>query len=213
MSAGAWWVVVPMKDTRAAKSRLGGSPDDRRQLAILMARDTLSAIVGAAFVEGVVVVCQHEDDIESFALPGVSVVVRPGLDMNQAIVEGARLVREQRPGADVAVLPGDLPFLRSSEVEVALAAAGGVSRAVVGDRSARGTTLLTARCGHDLNPRYGPDSLARHREAGATELSLPTWSGIRRDVDLDRDLGRTPALGRRTRALLERRRPMLQEAR
>jgi 2-phospho-L-lactate guanylyltransferase len=33
-----WWVVVPMKDIRHAKSRLGGDPGRRRAFAVAMAR-------------------------------------------------------------------------------------------------------------------------------------------------------------------------------
>lgn len=199
-----WWVVVPMKDMTHAKTRLAESRGRRRQFAIVMARDTLCAIVNAEAVEGVLVVCEREEDVESFALPGVTVVVRPGLDINEAIRAGAALVRSGVDQVNVAALPGDLPYLRSSEVDVVLERAASVPRAVVGDRTASGTTLLTALAGVELEPRYGPGSLGQHLDAGATQLSVPAWSGIRRDVDRQGDLALTPSLGRRTSALLER---------
>lgn len=197
-----WWVVVPMKDLAQAKTRLAVTGSRRRQLAIVMARDTLCAVVGAVAVEGVVVVCQREKDVDSFALPGVTVVARPGLDINCAICAGVALARCGRARANVAALPGDLPYLRSSELDVVLDRAASVQRGVVGDRSGTGTTLLTAVAGVELEPRYGPGSLSRHIEAGATRLNVPPWSGIRRDVDVRSDLASTPALGRRTSALL-----------
>lgn len=199
-----WWVVVPMKRTDRAKSRLGGPHGRRRQLAILMARDTLCAAVNATNVAGVLVVCQQEADVESFSLPGVRVVVRPGLDLNQAVRAGQEMLRAVHLDADVAVLPGDLPYLRSSELETTLRRAGEVPRAVVGDREATGTTLLTARGGVDLDPAYGADSLSRHLASGAVRLDPPTWSGLRRDVDLADDLVVNVALGRRTRQLMDR---------
>jgi 2-phospho-L-lactate guanylyltransferase len=200
-----WSVIVPMKNMAQAKTRLGDTPGYRRQMAILMARDTLCAAANATAVDAVLVVCGREEDTESFALPGVSVVVRPGLDVNQAVRAGLALLRAGGDDVNVAVLPGDLPYLRSSELDVALRSAGRTPRAVVGDRTGHGTTLLTSRAGVDLVPHYGPDSLARHKETGAAELSLPAWSGIRRDVDVQSDLALTPALGYRTRALLEKR--------
>jgi 2-phospho-L-lactate/phosphoenolpyruvate guanylyltransferase len=198
-----WWVIVPMKDMTRAKTRLAESRGQRRQFAIVMARDTLCAVVNADAVEGVLVVCEREEDVESFALPGVSVVVRPGLDINDAIRAGVALVRFGGDSRNVAALPGDLPYLSSSELDVVLERAASVPRAVVGDRTGRGTTLLTARTGVELEPRYGPGSLAQHLDTGATQLSVPAWSGIRRDVDLQSDLAPTPALGRRTSALLD----------
>lgn len=200
-----WWVIVPMKDTRLAKSRLGGAPDERRQLAIVMARDTMRAAVNAACVDGVVAVCDREADVESFALTGVTVVVRAGLSLNEAVIAGAAFVRAGAPDRNLAVLPGDLPYLRSSELEAALGRAAGFAATCVGDRTGRGTTLTTARGGTDLDPKYGLDSLGRHREAGAHEIGIPAWSGLRRDVDGPEDLSVTYSLGPLTRHVMERR--------
>ncbi len=199
-----WWVILPMKDTRVAKSRLGGAPGERRQLAIVMARDTLCAVVNAADVDGVLVVCDREEDVESFALPGVTVVVRPGLSLNEAVLAGADLLRAEDPTRNLAVLPGDLPYLRSSELEAALRRAAGFPATCMGDRTGRGTTLTTAQAGTDLAPAYGANSLARHRESGAVEVGTPAWSGLRRDVDRPEDLTVGHALGTRTRRVLER---------
>lgn len=117
-----WWVIVPMKDTRLAKSRLGGAPDKRRQLAIVMARDTLCATVSTDCVDEVVAVCEREEDVESFAIPGVTVVVREGLTMNGAILAGAAVVRSEDASRNVAAIPGDLPYLQSADLEAALSA-------------------------------------------------------------------------------------------
>lgn len=200
-----WWAIVPMKDTRLAKSRLGGPPGDRRQLAIVMARDTLCAVVNASSVQGVLVVCERTDDVESFELPGVSVLVREGRGLNEAIRAGAAALTADRQARNLAVLPGDLPYLRSLELDVALSRAAAHPSACVGDRAGTGTTLLTARAGHQLLPAYGERSLEAHRQNGAVELGIPMWSGLRRDVDDPEDLRVTMSLGRRTRAVLERR--------
>jgi 2-phospho-L-lactate guanylyltransferase len=200
-----WWVVVPMKDTREAKSRFGGARGDRRQLAIVMARDTLCAVANASCVEGVLVVCQREEDVESFKLPGVTVVVRPELGINEAIVSGVSEVSGAGATPDVAMLPGDLPYLRSAELDVALSRAASSPVACLADRGGTGTTLLTVRGGNAVRPAYGPDSFRAHRAEGAVDLGLPVWSGLRRDVDVPEDLVVNASLGYRTRGLLERR--------
>lgn len=202
MNCAAWWVVVPMKDTRQAKSRLLGTPGERRQLAIVMARDTLCAAVNAQAVGGVLVVCDRDDDIESFALPGVTVIARHGLDLNAAIGAGAAHVRAGHPERSLAAIPGDLPYLRSDELDTALLRAASHAHAVVPDRAGDGTVMLTARAGSALDPRFGPDSFARHRDAGAAELTIPSWWGLRGDVDVAADLVLGGSLGIRTRSLV-----------
>jgi 2-phospho-L-lactate guanylyltransferase len=198
-----WSAIVPMKDSRKAKSRLGGEPALRRQLAVAMARDTLNTVVSTVGIQTVVVVCDRQEDAGCFALPGVRVVVRQGLALNDAILAGAALARGGRDNQNLAVLPGDLPYLQSCELEAALAWSSGVSSACVADRTGRGTTLLTARAGTNLAPEYGEDSLARHRLGGAIEVDVPAWSGLRRDVDVPEDLTLNGAIGPRTRRLIE----------
>lgn len=200
-----WWIIVPIKDVTRAKTRLAKNSSQRRQFAIAMARDTLCAVANADGVDGVLVVCEREVDAASIALPGVKAVARPGLDMNGAIGAGVEMVRKGRNSANVGALPGDLPYLKSSELEVVLDHATSVLRGVVGDRHGIGTTLLTAIAGVSLEPRYGPGSLTRHLEVGATQLDVPAHSGIRKDVDVESDLNPTRTLGHHTRALLDRR--------
>lgn len=200
-----WQVIVPMKDIRRAKSRLGIRRDRRRELAIAMARDTLCAVANASCVERVILVCQNVADIESFSMTGVVVVVREALGINEAIVAGAEALSAECLGANIAVLPGDLPYLQPTELDVALVKAAALESACVADRSGTGTTLLTARAGHGLNPAYGAGSLQAHQDGGAVELSMPVWSGLRCDVDEPGDLVVNASLGCETRAALERR--------
>jgi 2-phospho-L-lactate/phosphoenolpyruvate guanylyltransferase len=198
-----WWVIVPLKDTRRAKSRIGGDQDDRRGLAVSMARDTLRAAAAASCVDGVVLVCDQRRDRPVFTAPHVRVVARPGLELNQALEAGAVTVRSEALTANLAVLPADLPYLKSEELASALGRAARYPRCVVADRAGTGTTLLTARAGVDLGPSYGPDSLRLHLALGATELLMPSGSGLRRDVDYADDLVPITALGWNTRQLLE----------
>ncbi|MFF2479179.1 2-phospho-L-lactate guanylyltransferase [Streptomyces sp. NPDC058066] len=197
-----WWIVIPMKDTRHAKSRLGGDPVRRRALAVAMARDTLHAAAGAVCVDGVVLVCDQPDAIPDLMVPGVRVEVRPRLGLNGALSAGAAVVRAENARRHLAALPADLPYLRSDELTVALGWAARHPRAVVADREGVGTALLTSRAGTQLLPAFGPDSLSRHRASGAREVLVPARSGLRRDVDHQEDLMYGPGLGPRTYATL-----------
>ncbi|MDN5893459.1 MAG: 2-phospho-L-lactate guanylyltransferase [Nocardioides sp.] len=198
-----WWVVVPLKDTHRAKSRLGGDPGERRRLAIAMARDTLDAVRQASLVAGVVVVCDTDADVEVFTMSGTSVVVSDRSGLNGSIGFGADVVRSRSASRHLAVLPGDLPYLRASELDMALGRAAGVESGCVADRPGTGTTLLTSRAGVPLRPAYGGGSLQAHRAGGAVELGVPAWSGLRRDVDFRDDVTNDAAMNAHTRAMVQ----------
>lgn len=77
---------------------------------------------------------------------------------------------------------GDLPGLAAHELEQALLMASTVGRTFVSDAET-GSVLASASAGIEFSPRFGPDSGARHRAAGFTELHVPASWGLRRDVD------------------------------
>lgn len=178
-----WTVIVPVKSTSRGKSRIAVDPEVRRQLAIALATDTVSAVASATAVMRVLVVADDADDAAMLtAVAKVDVRLTDATSLNEAILDGRSLV-----SGPVAVLPGDLPSLTGAELDAAL---GAVDRPVmvVADRQGIGTTLLAALVPADLVPRYGPDSYRRHRDAGAEPLALPVDSGVRRDVDTVEDL-------------------------
>lgn len=178
-----WTVIVPVKSTSRGKSRIAVDPELRRELAIALATDTVTAVASATEVARVLVVADDPDDAALLAGIGkVDVRLTVATSLNEAILDGRSLV-----SGPVAVLPGDLPSLTGAELDAAL---GAVDRPVmvVADRQGIGTTLLAARLPADLVPRYGHDSYRRHRDAGAEPLVLPVDSGVRRDVDTVQDL-------------------------
>ena len=82
----------------------------------------------------------------------------------------------------MAVLLADLPAVRVEEIRLALHAAARTTRAVVPDAAGVGSVLITALGGATLEPRFGPDSAARHVEAGHHRIGLDLV-GLRADVD------------------------------
>ena len=180
----AWTVVVPVKSAPAAKSRLAPAvPDDARAvLARAFALDTIAAALGAASVSRVIVVGDdptlaggaefvHESTGEG-AQRGLSAAIRLGVAHARADAAVA-----------VAVLLGDLPALRSEELDGALAAAARHPLAFVRDADGTGSTLATADVDVEFEPRFGPDSAARHAAAGFVELAASALPGLTRDVD------------------------------
>lgn len=193
----AWWVVVPVKDARAGKSRLAAVLDDeaRTDLVRRMATATVAALLAAEHVAAVVLATPDVVLAERLRGPRVAVVPdpppagrpgEPGLDA--AVLAGAARARAAAPGAPVAVVLGDLPHLRPSDVDAVLVAATRHPRAHVPDVAGTGTTMLTATAPHALRPAFGRGSSARHAASGHVRLDVPPTSGARRDVDEPADL-------------------------
>ncbi|GAA3812626.1 2-phospho-L-lactate guanylyltransferase [Cellulomonas soli] len=209
--SGQWVVVVPVKDAREGKTRLGAALDARERVALVraMALDTVAAAAACTLVARVVVVTADEVvAAEAATLPGVVVVGEPphagqrsGLDA--AALAGASAARASGP-APVAVLLGDVPALQPADLAAALAAAGAHERAVVTDAVGSGTTLLAVGPTTPLDPRFGLGSAHAHQHLGHVALDLPASSTLRQDVDVPDDLvtiARMP-LGPRTAALV-----------
>jgi 2-phospho-L-lactate guanylyltransferase len=188
-----WIVVVPVKGTPAAKSRLGASP----RLALAIALDTVAAAIGAA---PVVVVTPREARADFVAL-GAHTVDDDGGGLAAAIAAGVRAAGAGR----VAVLLGDLPALQIGELVAALDEAERLPLAFVPDADGIGTVLITALEGVAHRAAFGGASRAAHLAAGYVELEVDAGSGLRRDVDTREQLAALAAasrLGARTTAAL-----------
>jgi len=213
-----WTAVIPVKRLGAAKSRLRGAvPAARHQdLALAMLGDTAAAVLATPEVTDLLVVTDDPAAAAVAAAVGARAVPEPRVghptppggsgtgrdtdaELNHAVRHGADTVAGLR--RDRVVLAGDLPALTPDDLGAALRWAG--ARWFVADAAGTGTTLLAARRGTALDPRFGVGSAAAHAGSGAAELS-GDWPGLRQDVDTAADLRTVLALGPgpRTRALL-----------
>ncbi|WP_432511300.1 2-phospho-L-lactate guanylyltransferase [Kineococcus sp. SYSU DK001] len=185
-----WRVVVPVKGGDEAKTRLALPPRGRRELALAMALDCLTACLATPGVGLVVCVSDDPDVLRAARAAGTATVCpgRPGLDR---ALEAGLASLERGP---TAVLLGDVPALRPHDLAAALAEALRVpGPALVTDADGTGSVLLADRDG-DVPHRFGPGSAARHLEAGARPLGAALPS-LRRDVDTLADLTEALALG------------------
>jgi 2-phospho-L-lactate guanylyltransferase len=204
-SVTSWVVVIPVKGTALAKSRLEVSLQTRGELALAFALDTVRAAVAAERVDTVLVVTASDVVAEAVGALG-AVVLREtqNAGLNPSIKEAIAVVEARYSGSPVAVLLGDVPALQSSELDEALRAAGGYARAFVPDAAGIGTVLLCALDPAMHEVRFGGQSRAAHRATGYTELTVDVRSGLRRDIDTVDDLeaARALQLGSQTRRLL-----------
>jgi len=192
-----WVAVVPVKHFAVAKSRLDPGVDGKRSaLARAFAADTVTALKAVPEVRIVVVVTDDQRAAESVQGPGVAVLDEPTPGgLNRAVTAGIAWVREHHHDAAVAVVSADLPALRPQDVRTVLGLAAAHPSAVVADREGTGTTVLTALPGADIEPCFGPGSLALHRAAGAVLVSAPGLVRAARDVDTASQLAEAVALG------------------
>ncbi|GAB3298461.1 2-phospho-L-lactate guanylyltransferase [Epidermidibacterium keratini] len=195
--------MLPVKRRTAAKTRLATSlglgQQSAGELAAAFALDTLRAVSAAKLVGHCLVVTDDAEFAAHGREVGAEVVDEqepmqqaPGFArLNAALLLGAAYAGADRP---VAALTGDLPALRGTDLDAALALADGLGSAFVADRHETGTALLTAWRAGDLAPRFGRDSAAAHRAAGAVEIGREL-ERLRLDVDTADDLAAARALG------------------
>ncbi len=188
---------MPVKGGPTAKSRLAGPVE----LARAIAADCLAAVLATSAVTRVLVVTNDSPTQTWAREAGADVVAesRPGAGLLAAIHDGLR--HAATGTGPVAVLLADLPALRPPDLNHALDAATAslaahptTATVVVPDADTRGTVLLAARRAQDLDPAFGPDSLAEHQRRGALRLDLDL-PRLRQDVDTASDLTAALALG------------------
>ena len=198
-----WTIVIPVKGTTSAKSRLRASPD----LALAIALDTVAAALPTTgplalpeLVEGPdVIVVTSQSIAAQFETLGARTIIDHRAGLGAAIAQGIAAAGD----GPVAVLLGDLPALRPAELAAALELAAQHPLAFVPDADNDGTVLIAALNAADHRPAFGLQSRRAHLAAGYVELAIPLNSGLRRDVDTAEQLAALgPRLGPRSRAAL-----------
>jgi 2-phospho-L-lactate guanylyltransferase len=196
LQVAPWTLVIPVKRTAIAKSRLAAAyPQHRPELARAFAVDTTAAALASPLVRAILVVT--DDPVVSAditAAGAYAVPDLPGVGLNEALEHGAAVASAEFPDAGVAALSADLPALRPAELTAALKACV-ADRNFVIDLPGTGTTMLAAGPGTPLDPRFGVGSALAHQASGAVPVKLTTIDSLRRDVDTAADLAHAVQLG------------------
>ena len=184
-------LLVPVKSLNLAKSRLGASQRQRREL--LMRAFALDAITAAATCASVSQIYVVSDEPGFDLGDAVRLPDEGDGDLNRALHHASLRARRRDPAAGVAAMCADLPCLSTADLDSALALAI-FPRWFVADASGSGTTLLAAAPGVELDPHFGAESARRHEESGARPVraDVPT---LRMDVDTEDDLRTARRLG------------------
>lgn len=191
-------LIIAVKRLSVAKTRLAPAfPAPLREAVVLaMLVDTITAASAAQGLGHITVVTPDETAAAAASDLGAEVLEDPtptghGDPLNNALAAAERTMAGSIP--NIVALQGDLPALQTYELDEAIAAARAHRRSFVADRHGLGTAALFA-FGAGLDPRFGRDSSARHRQSGALELT-GAWPGLRCDIDTPDDLAVARRLG------------------
>ncbi|WP_235201268.1 2-phospho-L-lactate guanylyltransferase [Microbacterium sp. CH12i] len=189
-AARMWTVIVPIKNTKRAKSRFNVAEGERAALALALATDTVLAALACNAV-GEVIVVTDDNDLPRWLPDTVRFVPDPDAGLNAAIAAGAAAASLHWRAA----LLGDLPALTPVDLGEALHMACGVPRGVVADAEGIGSTLVTASADVHWESMFGPGSFAAHQRMGCVAMNVPAQSSLRRDVDTAAGLAHAAELG------------------
>lgn len=181
-------IVVPIKSFDAAKHRLDGLLDrpERMQLARAMAEDVLEAVARLDAFGHLAV----SEDPEALALAGrygIEPIVDVAVQGQSAAVRQGFEAAWDRGFSAAVTIPGDVPGVRSDELEELCTVRPEVEVLLAPDRDGIGTNGLRLIPPHAITLRFGEDSLKLHQaEAARAGRSFAVRSLPSLAVDLDR---------------------------
>ncbi len=205
-AADGVWLVVPVKETAAAKQRLAAAvpPHLRQALALALLEDVLAAVAAVPGLAGRLVVSTDRAAIQLARRYDVAAIDDGAGDGHTGAVMAAarRLARDGRPS--MLTLPGDIPLVTSGEIAQLIAAhRPAPSFTIAPSHDEQGSNAILLSPPDAVKLRFGDDSFFPHLAAAKARGIRPTivrLPGIALDIDNPADLARFAALGSDTRA-------------
>ena len=159
----ATWGLVPVKDLGEAKSSLSKVFDQvqRRKLVLAMLADVLNAYRGADSLSGFAVVSPDKRVLDFARLSGATDIFEGGLGLNGALKMATQHLLSLG-ATSVLITPGDLPFLKSIDIENIDSMAVGRREVVIAPSKANGTNALLLRPPDVIELKFGGESFPIH---------------------------------------------------
>lgn len=191
--------LIPVKGFRNAKQRLSPLLDapQREILAETMFRDVLGAVVRARGLSKTFVVTSN-DKVAGIAASSGAEVMREGAETGETgAVDFARRELKKTGCEAVLILPGDLPMVRSADIEAVLSqvpdGASSPFAFLVPSHDRMGTNALLLAPPDIIDLRFGHDSFRFHMSqvrARGLPLRFAENEHIALDIDEPDDLER-----------------------
>jgi 2-phospho-L-lactate guanylyltransferase len=186
-------LILPIKDTARAKSRLDLPRIERRQIAMALARHALEVATQCLPACQIYVVTSDHEVRELAGGLGACVIADPGRGLNQAIECGMKEAACRDPRRGVVVLVCDLPEVNASALNAffRMIESSAAEAMYVADRSGHGTTAVSCPPGVAVRMVFGQDSAARFAALGF-RLAANAPRELRSDLDTLNDLDALP---------------------
>jgi 2-phospho-L-lactate/phosphoenolpyruvate guanylyltransferase len=191
--------LIPVKGFRNAKQRLSPllGAAEREFLAEIMFRDVLRQVVNARGLSGTFVVTGDFRVAEIAAMWGAKVIREPAENGETDAVDFARAELHRAGCEAVLIVPGDMPLMRSADIEQLLAqipvGATAPFALLVPSHDRMGTNALLLAPPDIIKLRFGYDSFSFHMSQMAAQGLPPRFLENERlalDIDEPKDLER-----------------------
>lgn len=182
-------LVLPIKETAWAKSRIDVPTATRQRLASALARHSLEVVTRCLRPGQVFVVTSDLRARELADDLGAHVIPDPGQGLNSAVEHGIKEARRHRPHLGVVVMVGDLPEVGVHTLKTFFDTLdrSPSDAQYVADRTGSGTTTIFCPPGSNTQMVFGRDSAARFERLGYRRLDdVP--DELRADLDTFDDL-------------------------
>ena len=182
-------LLIPVKDPTHAKTRLASllSEDERRRLAWSMFEDVSRAAANARKPNRVVLVTSFGPAVEYGRKLGWDILFEESQISESASIDWASRVLSERGFESVMRLPADLPLVQAEDIDallsIELESPGAL---LVPSREGTGTNAIIRTPPALFPSRFGPNSLALHRqEAARVGAECLLVDNIRIALDID----------------------------
>jgi 2-phospho-L-lactate guanylyltransferase len=190
------WVILPVKEMAGAKQRLASllSPAERIALMQVMLRDVLMALAAAQGLAGIAVVTLDPWAQALAEAHGARIITEGAGEGHTGSVTAAASLLQAEGFAAILTLPGDVPAVKTPEVEALIAAVTIPPAFIIAPaHDEQGSNAILMSPPDAVKLRFGEDSyfphLAAARAAGITPHILPL-PGIAMDIDHPADIRR-----------------------
>ncbi len=183
------WAIVPVKPFVRAKSRLAAvlSAEQRQALAEGMFRHSIETLIQTSAVDRVTVLSRDSSALAISHDYGVHTIQETGIPNLNASLRRASEIARLEGWDGLLVLPADLPFVTSEDIEQMVYLGRYLMTVVVApDRNEDDTNALLVRPAGLIPFSFGPGSFHCHctlaEKAGAT---VHTYRSERIGLDID----------------------------
>ena len=199
-------LLIPFKDPSRAKTRLAKllSEDERRRLALAMFDDVTEAVEAANQADRIFLISSFAPAVQRARDLGWDLLIEESQVSESASVDWACDVLSERGFKTAMRLPADVPLVRAEDIDellsIRLETPGTV---LVPSREGSGTNAIIRTPPNLFPSRFGPNSLALHKQEAArvgAKCVIVKNARIALDIDEPGDVEQLLEAGRGTRA-------------